>query len=85
MNPVEPNNFETIARRPWPDPERLPIRPNRILVADDEHLVSLQMTLALAELGFTTVGPAVDGEEAVKLAQTMMTRSKDCVIRLLPA
>ena len=70
MNPAVPNNFESIARRPWPDPERLPVRPSRILVADDEHLVSLQLTLALAELGFTTVGPAANGEEAFKLAQT---------------
>lgn len=70
MNPVLPNNFETVTRRSWPDPERMPIRPTRILVADDEHLVSLQLTLALAELGFTTVGPAVNGEDALKLAET---------------
>jgi response regulator NasT len=42
----------------------------RVLVADDQHLAAMELTLALSEAGYTTVGPAADGEAAVKLAET---------------
>lgn len=46
----------------------LPWKPGRILVADDEHLAALSVTQCLRELGYTTVGPARDGEHAIELA-----------------
>jgi response regulator NasT len=49
-----------------------PARPGSVLLADDEHLVSLAMTAALASAGYVTVGPAVDGEQAVQLARQAM-------------
>lgn len=57
------------ARAPEPIPASrlLPERPRRILVADDEHLVATEITLALSDLGYTTV-PALDGASAVRLA-----------------
>lgn len=50
----------------------LPEHPKRILVADDEFLVAAQVTHSLASLGHVTVGPAVDGENAVSLARQTM-------------
>lgn len=44
--------------------------PSRILIAEDEHLVATDLTLTLAELGFTIIGPATDGEAALNLART---------------
>lgn len=49
-----------------------PAKPASVLLADDEHLVSLAMTAALAGAGYVTVGPAVDGEQAVQLARQAM-------------
>lgn len=49
-----------------------PARPASVLLADDEHLVSLAMTASLASEGYVTVGPAVDGEQAVQLARQAM-------------
>ena len=56
---------------PMPQPPSLP-HPRRILVADDEHLVALSLSLSLGELGYTTVGPATDGARAVELARIAM-------------
>ena len=47
-------------------------KPASVLLAEDEHLVSLAMTHALATAGYVTVGPAVDGEQAVTLARQAM-------------
>lgn len=44
-------------------------RPRRVLVADDEHLVATDLAMTLGELGYLVLGPAVDGEAAVDLAQ----------------
>ncbi|MEI7657481.1 MAG: response regulator [Phycisphaerae bacterium] len=54
--------------------KRLPLaaQPSRILVADDEFLVAAQVTHDLATLGFVTVGPAVDGENALTIARATM-------------
>ncbi len=46
----------------------VPDRPQRILVAEDEHLVAAEITARLTELGYVVVGPAVDGEAAIRLA-----------------
>ncbi len=50
----------------------IPVHPRRVLVADDEHLVATSLALALAELGYTTVGPATDGQRAVDLARVAL-------------
>lgn len=65
-------DVKSIAARPVPDPDSLPERPTRILVADDEHLVAAEVTLKLADLGFTTIGPAADGRAALELAEQAM-------------
>ncbi len=52
------------------DPARLPERPERILVADDEHLIAMDLALTLGNLGFTVVGPAMDGKAAIEIART---------------
>jgi len=46
----------------------LPLRPGRLLVAEDEHLVAADLTLKLAQMGYTVVGPVSDGQAAVELA-----------------
>ncbi len=46
----------------------LPWKPGQILVADDEHLSALSVTQCLRELGYTSIGPARDGEHAIELA-----------------
>jgi response regulator NasT len=46
----------------------LPWKPGRILVADDEHLAALSVTQCLRDLGYTTIGPARDGQHAIELA-----------------
>lgn len=40
----------------------------RVLVADDEHLVSSGIAASLATLGYTVVGPVPDGQVALDLA-----------------
>lgn len=71
-----PTEHRSPARKPAPVPAPpariVPERPTRILVADDEHLVATEITLALAELGYTTVGPAIDGDSAVRLAHSAL-------------
>lgn len=49
----------------------LPARPERVLLADDEHLVAAGIKSNLVDLGYVVIGPASDGEEAVELARTM--------------
>lgn len=49
----------------------LPARPERLLLADDEHLVAAGIKSNLVDLGYAVIGPASDGEEAVELARTM--------------
>lgn len=51
------------------EPPQFAESPSRILVAEDEHLVATELTLTLSSLGFTVVGPATDGDAAVRLAQ----------------
>jgi AmiR/NasT family two-component response regulator len=47
----------------------LPEHPQRILVADDEHLVASGLANNLKELGHTVIGPASSGEEAMALCR----------------
>ncbi len=49
--------------------ESAPVRPRRVLVAEDEHLVATNLTMMLGDLGYA-VQLATDGQEAVDLART---------------
>jgi response regulator NasT len=51
---------------------RLPERPAAILVADDEHLVASGIAANLTELGYQVIGPAANGEEAVRLCNSIV-------------
>jgi response regulator NasT len=51
--------------------DKLPERPVKILVADDEHLVASGLAANLKEMGFFVVGPAADGQEAIELCRTL--------------
>ena len=51
--------------------DKLPEKPVKILVADDEHLVASGLAANLKELGYFVIGPASDGEEAIALCETM--------------
>ncbi len=41
----------------------------RIMIADDEHLVGAGLADALKSLGYTVLGPATDGDAAVAMAR----------------
>jgi len=60
-----------MATQPRPGAARNPPpRPQRILIADDEHLVAAGLRAQLIELGYTVIGPASDGEHAIELARS---------------
>ncbi|MGO1487556.1 MAG: ANTAR domain-containing response regulator [Arachnia sp.] len=46
-------------------------RPTRVLVAEDEALIRLDLVELLTDEGFEVIGQAADGEEAVKLAREL--------------
>ena len=46
-------------------------RPKKVLSAEDEALIRLDLVELLTEEGFEVVGQAADGEEAVKLAREL--------------
>ena len=50
--------------------DKLQPRLKRVLVADDEHLVAAGIIHSLTELGYTVVGPARDGHEAIELCRS---------------
>ena len=54
-----------------PRDRRLPEHPSKILIADDEHLVASGLSSNLKELGYLVIGPAADGDEAIKLSEAM--------------
>jgi response regulator NasT len=47
------------------------IQPLRVLIAEDEPLIRLDLAEMLAEEGYKVVGEAGDGQEAVDLAETL--------------
>lgn len=49
--------------------EKVAAVPERILVADDEHLMATGLTTALRSLNFTVVGPVSNGQSAIEIAQ----------------
>ncbi len=52
----------------WAPTHRLGLRPERILIAEDEHLVATELVLMLADLKYTIIGPATDGMSALQMA-----------------
>ncbi|MFN9993072.1 MAG: ANTAR domain-containing response regulator [Phycisphaerales bacterium] len=46
----------------------IPESPSRVLIAEDEHLVAVELTRSLASTGLTTVGPVSSGDAAIALA-----------------
>ncbi|RRD50068.1 ANTAR domain-containing response regulator [Arachnia propionica] len=46
-------------------------RPTKVLVAEDEALIRLDLVELLTDEGFEVIGQAADGEEAVKLAREL--------------
>src|SRR4051794_17007273 len=46
-------------------------RPRRVLVAEDEALIRLDLKEMLQEEGYDVVGEAADGEQAVRLAEEL--------------
>jgi response regulator NasT len=41
----------------------------RVLVADDEHLVALNLTETLEQMGLEVIGPATNGQQAIEMAK----------------
>ena len=62
----EPSQLQTLARHPKESCAPL----KRVLVADDEHLVAVGISSSLTELGYTVIGPARDGHEAIELCRS---------------
>lgn len=48
---------------------RLQDHPDRLLLADDEFLIAKNLARVLEDLGYTVIGPASSGEEAVELCR----------------
>jgi response regulator NasT len=66
---IEPANLSSAGASPCTEAElSAASKAGRILLADDEHLAALAVKQCLRELGYTTIGPAQDGEHAIELA-----------------
>lgn len=68
MDPVEQTSSPPLDARVQNN-VKVPDEPKRVLIADDEHLVARGLAANLTELGYTIVGPASDGEEAIELCR----------------
>lgn len=64
-----PSNDASVHQFPGEVWQKLPPHPQRVLVADDEHLVASGVAVNLRELGYEVIGPASDGEEALALCE----------------
>jgi two-component system, response regulator PdtaR len=64
--PNAPSRTSTAA-----DPVAAPPRRPRVVIAEDEALIRLDLKETLAELGYEVVGEAGDGERAVQLAEAL--------------
>lgn len=53
-----------------PTPDAAP-KPHRVLIAEDEALIRLDLAEMLTEEGYQVVGQAGDGQEAVELAESL--------------
>ncbi len=59
-----------------------PAEPRRVLIAEDEALIRLDLREMLEEEGFVVVGEAADGEQAVALASELMPDIVICDIKM---
>ncbi|MDX2114956.1 MAG: response regulator [Planctomycetota bacterium] len=50
--------------------DQIPANPTRILVAEDELLVALELVARLGASGYTAIGPASNGEDALRVARS---------------
>lgn len=64
--PIEPSSTADSSAAPSDKPTR-----KRVVVAEDETLIRLDLTETLEELGYEVVGEAADGERAVALAEDL--------------
>jgi two-component system, response regulator PdtaR len=69
MTTTPRDNEIDIQDQEFPVPRKYPPHPNRLLVADDEHLVASGVAVNLRELGYEVIGPAADGEEAIEFCR----------------
>ena len=46
-------------------------KPHRVLIAEDEALIRMDLAEMLREEGYEVVGEAGDGQEAVELAESL--------------
>ena len=65
---------------PAPPPSDPP--PTRVLIAEDEALIRLDLREMLEEEGFDVVGEAADGEQAVALARELVPDLLICDIKM---
>lgn len=72
---VDPPPIERSAR-PDTDPGR------RVLIAEDEALIRLDLREMLEEEGFTVVGEAADGEQAISLADQLQPDLVICDVKM---
>lgn len=62
-------SIDAVAEEPLPTAKEIPLHPEKILVAEDEHLIAMDLAGYLKGLGFDVVGPANNGRKAVELAK----------------
>ncbi|MDT4917508.1 MAG: two-component system, response regulator PdtaR [Pseudonocardiales bacterium] len=65
-----------------PTPPESPESPMRVLIAEDEALIRLDLREMLEEEGFVVVGEASDGEHAVALAKELTPDLVICDIKM---
>jgi two-component system, response regulator PdtaR len=66
-----------------PTPGRAPARPAiRVVIAEDEALIRLDLREMLAEEGFDVVGEAADGEQAVALTEQLQPDLVVCDVKM---
>ena len=68
-----------MAAAPAPSPASQPMR---VLIAEDEALIRLDLREMLVEEGFDVVGEAADGEQAVALAQELTPDLVICDVKM---
>src|SRR6266496_1581653 len=66
-----------VASQPVADPS-----PKRVLIAEDEALIRLDLREMLQEEGYEVVGEAADGEQAVTLAADLITDLVICDVKM---
>ena len=60
-----------------PTTDAEPPPPRRVLIAEDEALIRMDLAEMLREEGYDVVGEAGDGQEAVELAEQHQARPGD--------